>query len=48
VERLRKELEVTKIVRGVPMGIKAVVDSPPITFIPPPPEEAKPSSSRWL
>jgi hypothetical protein len=31
VERLRKELEVTKIVKGVPMGIKAVVASPPIT-----------------
>jgi hypothetical protein len=34
--RLWKELKVTKIVKEVPMEIKAVVDSPPITSIPPP------------
>jgi response regulator of citrate/malate metabolism len=33
VERLRKELKVTKIVKEVPMEIKSVVDSPPITSI---------------
>jgi hypothetical protein len=36
IERLRKELEVTRIVREIPMEIKVVVDSPPITSILPP------------